>query len=304
VRVVYVTQTYILIIFKICLFTIKDRCDRFIVVGKFTRINLMSLVALHLTPSLRPIITLIACISIFLSSCGAPDGCGGKKMVVSPSMLPIRLSVDQSGDIDVSLVAGIVTPIGSVSISHPLTPPDDQEIYLIIQNRNLPEHQQQIVYKVCLSRNIKVTTNGKTVIAINQYRVVIDVTESVVETIEIWDENITPFTVAGPTCGGIPTSFIIGDEAKISLNPGYTISTAPRYYASVQAAATKNNNGAHAFLKDGDVVRMISGPICMNNQWLWQIESRHLGRMPNIQVWVAEATPLDRYLCPPSNPRC
>ncbi len=241
---------------------------------------------------------LVACTSTELGACSQTPS-------VTWTKWPVRLQVDQTENVDFSLNPSLRTPYGTFSISDPIPLISSNRVLLIIENRSLPAHQQRIAYCLNLGRSIRVVTNGTTVIDVNSNGyVLIDVTESSIDTIEIYDTNIIEFDTDSnlPICGGIMSSFRVGDQANVDIDLS---SSQPRPKIYTHYTHHGNSNEALANLQQNDVLTLVDGPYCYRNIWFWQINSTILARdFRNIDAWVAEAAPHDRYLCPISMSSC
>jgi hypothetical protein len=231
--------------------------------------------------------------------------CSDKTPSITWSAYPLRLRVDINGNIDFSVIPGISTPLGTFSIGDPIPLISSNRVLLIIENRNFPAHRQRILYCINLGRSIRVITDGRTTIDVSsEGYVLIDITESRVETIEIYDTNIIPFDPDNkPLCGGSSSMFLIGEQAIVHLDQTSANQRRPRIYTHYSNSGDPNH--ALYLLQDNDVLELLDGPICYNHRWFWQIRSTELAReLRNIEAWVMEAAPEDHYLCPLELPDC
>ncbi|MEL7434438.1 MAG: hypothetical protein AAFN11_10880 [Chloroflexota bacterium] len=215
------------------------------------------------------------------------------------SRWPVVLRVDQNGNIDLSLMAEIGTRFGAIAIGDPIPLVRNDRVLMIIENRNLPEHQQRTIYCINMGRSMRVTTNGTTVIDVSSRGyVLIDVTDADVDSIEIYDGNIVEFDGASnaPLCGGRLSGFMSGDQAQVDID---TTSSEPRPKLYLDYTHYGDPNQGLAFMRDGDVLTLVDGPYCHRDRWFWQVESTIFASdTRGLDVWAQETGSLEVYFCP------
>ncbi|HET9142006.1 hypothetical protein [Actinophytocola sp.] len=119
---------------------------------------------------------------------GSPDESGAPEPGVAykPVLLPVKFSVTPQG-VSITGDTSIVTPIGEFSINARYTLPNRPpgSIFVIIRDHLRGRHGTDDIYQVRAGGdNFTAVVNGRTVIEIRDGHVTIDVTDSVIESIQ------------------------------------------------------------------------------------------------------------------------
>jgi 3-keto-disaccharide hydrolase len=128
---------------------------------------------------------------LFVSACGSPTVTTVGVAYTLP-FAPVTFILDSSGTISVQGNIGIETPIGTfgveVTIADKLQP-EDNVLLLIIRHK----HNGKVVddvYKIQTGQDeVRVVTNGTTIIDVTQHKVFIDASEGAIQSIEVQDAN-------------------------------------------------------------------------------------------------------------------
>lgn len=101
---------------------------------------------------------------------------------------------------------------------------------------------------------------------------------------------------SGDACPGAPESIVhVGDSVIVDFNTDGAL----RILRTVDGTSSDTLGQAY----DNEVLVILDGPVCGSwqgqNLWYWYVD-----RSGQVQGWVAEASPEQRWLCPANNPEC
>jgi hypothetical protein len=218
-------------------------------------------------------------------------GCAAR-VSYSPPGLPISISIDHAGQISINASQSIATFFGTFSIGASLPVISNDEILLIIRDRNLSRPDR--VYGIRSGRNIQVTTNGTTIVSVDANGiVVIDITEGSVQTIEIHSADIARMDNQGrEMCGGVHSRYLAGDEVVVDFNARGALRILTEYWGGANETLVQAYDNAR--------LRLIRGPVCYEGRWYWFVNFAAEG----VNGWAAEGVPGDLYMCPTFDPEC
>lgn len=120
-----------------------------------------------------------------VAGCGA--GAGGD-VGYTPPLVPVKFSVDSSGQPSISGSKELVTPLGTFSIGakYSLDSVRSDAVRVVIQNKKAGDAGSRYIYDVTTgSGEFTAVDNGKTTIQVSDRRVLIDVTNGTIESIQL-----------------------------------------------------------------------------------------------------------------------
>jgi hypothetical protein len=120
-----------------------------------------------------------------VAGCGA--GAGGD-VGYKPPLVPVKFSVDSQGKPSVSGSKELVTPVGTFSIGakYSLDSIRSDAVRVVIQNKKIGDTGSRYIYDVTTGDGeFTAVVNGKTTIQVSDRRVLIDVTEGTIESIQL-----------------------------------------------------------------------------------------------------------------------
>jgi formylglycine-generating enzyme required for sulfatase activity len=118
------------------------------------------------------------------------SGCS-QSISYKPTGFPLKVTINNRGEVLFGAEASISTPIGAFSIGVEQTiNPEEDIITLIVRDRRKAADKVDAVYRIQMEdQNVVVTLDGKTTLEISKRLIVVDVTEGTVRTIEFTKKN-------------------------------------------------------------------------------------------------------------------
>jgi len=192
-----------------------------------------------------------------------------------PPFLPIKLTIDGSGNIKLSGDISFVTPIGvfSIGASIPLVDKDDDDLVLVLRNS---QEKTDSVYRISDGEKATIIVDGRTAIIVGRDQVIIDVTNSeIVEIIapgyvneyqeidESVDARISENSTTVICKGAPPSDLYIGVKARVTWKMVNV-----RSYAEVSQDWDAN---IVTVVERDEVVEIVGGPDCAHEGYWWEV---------------------------------
>lgn len=144
---------------------------------------------------------------LFLSGCGGATPTVSGALTYKPPFAPVTFAIDTNGTISVQGNFSIATPIGTFGLEANIADslqPQDNTILLIIRHKQGGKVVDD-VYKIQTGQDeVRVVTNGTTVIDVTSHKVFIDASSGSIQSISVRDTRWNDQSNTSPTL--VPTS--------------------------------------------------------------------------------------------------